>query len=77
MDLEIINKKIEIINWLESTEDSALIEKILELTKAEDSDWWGKISELEKKSIEEGISDANQGKLKPNSEAKKIYGKWL
>ena len=77
MDLEINNKKIKIINWLESTENSALIEKILELTKAEDSDWWGEISEREKKSIEEGISDANQGKLKPHSEAEKIYGKWL
>ena len=77
MDLELRNKKIKIINWLESTENSTLIEKIFELTKAEDSDWWEKVSELEKKSIEEGILDADQGKLKLHSEAKKIYGKWL
>lgn len=35
------------------------------------------LSEAEKKSIELGLADAEKGNLKPNSEAKKIYGKWL
>jgi predicted transcriptional regulator len=35
------------------------------------------ISDSEKKAIESGIADANDGKLNSHSEAKKIYGKWL
>ncbi len=39
--------------------------------------WWNEISGAEKKSVFKGIADANNGNLKPHSEAKKIYGKWL
>jgi predicted transcriptional regulator len=35
------------------------------------------ISDSEKKAIESGIADANDGKLNSHSEAKNIYGKWL
>lgn len=35
------------------------------------------ISDAERTSIETGISDAENGNIKPLSEAKKIYGKWL
>ena len=40
-------------------------------------DWWNEASDGEKTSIELGLSDAEKGKLKPHSEAKKIYEKWL
>ncbi|WP_413973556.1 hypothetical protein [Hyunsoonleella sp. 2307UL5-6] len=49
----------------------------MDLRKSESKDWWNEISNAEKKSIKEGILDADNGKLKPNSEAEKIYGKWL
>jgi len=77
MDLEIKNKKDELIEWLSTLDDRTIIDKIFELKKIEKEDWWNSISNAEKKSIDEGISDADQGHLKPNSEAKKIYGKWL
>lgn len=32
---------------------------------------------FERASINKGISEADNGDLKPHSEAKKIYGKWL
>jgi vacuolar-type H+-ATPase subunit H len=54
-----------------------LIQKIIELRRNETKDWADEISNQEKESIELGISDADNGRLKPNSEAKKIYGKWL
>jgi len=47
------------------------------LKPSENIDWADEISNQEKESIELGISDADNGRLKPNSEAKKIYGKWL
>lgn len=77
MEINIQNAKIELIQWLTTLEDSSLIQKIIDLRKSETKDWWNEISDAEKKSIEKGILDADNGKLKPNSDAKKIYGKWL
>lgn len=77
MDIDIQNKKIELIQWLTTLEDSSIIQKIIDLRKNESEDWWSECSEAEKKSISDGILDANNGNLKPNSEAQKIYGKWL
>ena len=77
MEMNIQNTKIELIQWLTTLEDSDLIQKIIELRRSETKDWADEISDPEKKSIELGLSDADNGKLKPNSEAKKIYGKWL
>lgn len=77
IELNIQNKKLELIQWLSSIEDSTVIEKIMELRKKESKDWWNSISESEKDAIESGIKDANSGKLNPHSNARKIYGKWL
>jgi len=77
IELNILNKKLELIQWLSSIEDSTVIEKIMELRKKESKDWWNSISESEKEAIESGIKDANSGKLNPHSNARKIYEKWL
>jgi len=47
------------------------------LRKTEATDWWKEISIAEKESIKKGMPDANAGKLKPHSEARKLYGKWF
>lgn len=75
MEIRLENTKIELIQWLTTLEDRAVIQKILDL-KSKD-DWWGKISDAEKESIEKGISDANSGKLSTQDKAEEIYGKWL
>lgn len=49
----------------------------MELRENEKTDWWNEISKAEKESIEMGIQEADSGKMKPHSEAKKIYEKWL
>lgn len=77
MKTNIQDAKIELIQWLTTLEDSALIEKILELKKYESENWWHELSEAEQRSIELGVSDAENNRLNPNSEAKKIYGRWL
>jgi len=77
MELNIQKAKIDLIQWLTTIEDSSVIQKIMELRNTENKDWWNEISDIEKKSIELGISDADNGNLKPHSEAKKIYEKWL
>jgi len=77
MDLELQNKKIELIQWLSTLEDNSLIDKLMKFREEEKSDWWNSISEAERSSIHRGIEDGDNGKLKPHSEARKIYEKWL
>ena len=75
--MQILNKKIELIQWLSTLEDKSIIEKLLKFRKEETTDWWDKISEEEKISIEKGIEEADQKKLEPHSTSRKIYEKWL
>ncbi len=77
MDSNIQNIKIDLIQWLTVLEDSSLIQKIVDLRKSHTNDWWDTISEQEKKSIEKGFADAENGKLNSHSEARKVYEKWL
>lgn len=77
IELSILNKKLELIQWLSTVEDATIIEKIIDLRKRENKDWWNSIYEGEKESIEKGLNDADLGKLNPHSKARKHYEKWL
>ncbi|MBK6340081.1 MAG: hypothetical protein IPH74_15065 [Bacteroidetes bacterium] len=77
MNPNILNQKLELIQWLSTIEDSSIIEKIMDLRKKESKDWWNSISENEKEFIELGLKDAESGKLNPHSTARKLYEKWL
>lgn len=77
MDVNLQNKKIELIQWLSSINDESLIDKLMTLKKKAKADWWNEISNAEKKSLEKGIQDADNGKLTSHSNVKKVYEKWL
>ena len=75
-DLQIQNKKLELIQWLSTIEHLNFLDKISDMISRErKKDWWDEISEAEKQSIEKGIAQADAGKLNPHSKARKIYGK--
>ena len=75
-ELQIQNKKLELIQWLSTIEDLKFLEKISDLISHErNKDWWNEISYAEKKSIEKGISQAEAGKLNPHTKAREIYGR--
>ena len=75
-DLQIQNKKLELIQWLSTIEDLNFLDKISDMiSRVRKKDWWDEISEAEKQSIEKGIAQADAGKLNPHSKARKIYGK--
>ncbi len=75
-ELQIQNKKLELIQWLSTIEDLKFLEKISDLISHErKKDWWNELSDAEKKSIEKGIAQAESGKLNPHSKAREIYGK--
>lgn len=77
LDFNIETKKLALIQWLTSLNDVSMIDKILELKNKESKDWWNETSDEEKESIEKGLSDAESGNLKPHSEIRKKYEKWL
>jgi hypothetical protein len=77
VDSQILDKKIELIQWLSSLEDKAIIEKLIQFRKSETKDWWNTISEDEEASIEKGMKDAEDKKLNAHSSARKRYEKWL
>lgn len=77
MGSQILDKKIELIQWLSTLEDKATIDKLVKFKQEETKDWWDSISIDEQQSVEKGISDAEQGKLTPHSTARKLYEKWL
>lgn len=77
LDFNIESKKLALIQWLTSLNDVSMIDKILELKNKESKDWWDETSDEEKESIEKGLEDANSRKLKPHSEIRKKYEKWL
>ncbi|NEW80184.1 MAG: hypothetical protein GZ086_12335 [Gelidibacter sp.] len=77
MDINLQNKKIELIQWLSTLNDQSLIDKLMQLRIQEKTDWWNEISTDEQKSIEKGIQDADNGKLTSHSNVKKVYEKWL
>ena len=76
-ELNIQSKKLELIQWLSTIEDLSVLNKIIDLKKQENKDWWNSISENEKLSIEKGLQDAEAGKLNSHSKARQLYDKWL
>ncbi|MEG1590072.1 hypothetical protein [Chryseobacterium sp.] len=77
MNSQILNEKLELIQWLSTLEDTSIIKKLVQFRKEETKDWWNSISVEEKKSIEKGIAEADENDVKPHSEARKLYEKWL
>lgn len=77
MDANILDKKIELIQWLSSLEDKTIIDKLIQFRKETSNNWWESISSDEKASIEKGIKDSDGGNLTSHSNAKKLYEKWL
>jgi len=77
MKTSIQNQKIELIQWLTVLEDDSIIQRLIEFRDKQTKDWWSEISINERASIEKGIKDADAGNLKPHSEARKVYEKWL
>ena len=77
MELSIENQKIELIQWLTTLKDKTVIMTLIDFKNNQTKDWWEEISSAEKESIKKGIIDAELNKLKPQSEARKIYEKWL
>jgi hypothetical protein len=77
MSSQLLDKKLELIQWLSTLEDQSLIEKLFELKKKETQDWWNNLANDEKISIMNGLDNAVKSNTKSHSEVRKTYEKWL
>jgi predicted transcriptional regulator len=65
-------KKLELVQLILNTEKPAILEKVEAVLKKEkDVDWWDELSEDERKAIEQGIKEADNGELKSHAEVLK------
>lgn len=71
------NIKVELIQWLTTLNDEAMLQRLIDIRNNQIKDWWKELPEAEIASIEKGIQDADEGKLVSHSEARKVYEKWL
>ncbi len=72
-------KKLEVVQLILNTNKPKLLDMISEILKKEvESDWWDEIDDEAKKSIEQGLAEANRGELEPHEnvmkEIKAKYG---
>lgn len=75
MDIQL--QKLELIQWITSLNDEKSILSLDKIRKSQQKDWWMKISDDEKTAINIGLNDAENGRLTPHSEVKKMYEKWI
>ena len=77
-ELEIQNKKLELIQWLSTIKDLNFLEKISDLISREKKkDWFSEIFDAEKEAIQQGIAQADANNLNPHAKAREIYERWL
>jgi predicted transcriptional regulator len=68
--MDIPTTKIELIHWLTELQDPKILEQINNIKNSED--WWNRISDAEKSSIDQGLSDLEAGKIHGNDEVMKF-----
>lgn len=65
-------RKLKLVQMIINTDKSAILKRIEDVLKKETVvDWWDEISEAEKKSIEQGLAEADRGELIPHEEVMK------
>ena len=77
MKLNVQATKLELIQWLSTIDNPDVLEQILAIRNTATHDWWSDTSADVQQSIEQGVRDADAGKVEPHSEVRKRYGKWL
>lgn len=61
MDIQL--EKLELIKLLAETENPSIIKDIKKIFHREKKDWWEELSDEQKAAIEEGIKDADEGRV--------------
>ena len=63
--MDIQAEKIALTQLLLQTEDVTIIKKVKAIFKKEQKDWWDELTEEQKEAINEGLKDADEGRVVP------------
>ncbi len=68
--------KLELIKWLTGLDDEETIEylQIVKESRSQDHDWWNDLTPDQKRGIERGLKDAEEGRTVSHEEVMKKYG---
>ena len=69
--------RINVKKQIDSADERSLKVVQAMLQAEAEYDWWDDLSEDAKSSIEQGLKDAEEGRLTPHKEVMKKYKKWL
>ncbi len=74
MGLEVI--KLELIEWVTGLDDQDTLEylKVVKDNKSSTHDWYDDLNEEQRKGIERGLKDVDEGRVTDHDQVKKKYG---
>ena len=69
--------KLELIEWLARLEDDETIQylKVVKDSKPADHSWWEDLTEYQKRAIEKGLKDIDEGRVTPHKDVKKKFAR--
>lgn len=62
------SKKLDLISWLTSLKDDAIIAQLYAIKNDSNSDWYEQLSNAQKKQIQKGLDDLDNGRTIPHDE---------
>ena len=77
--MNIQSEKQSLIEWVSKLDNEEIIEqlKLLKENSVNGIDWWNQITEEEKKGIQEGLNDLEEGREVSFEGVQEKYVKWL
>jgi len=63
MDIQL--EKLELIKLLAETENPSIIKAVKKIFQKEKKDFWEELTDEQKEAIEEGVKDADEGRVVP------------
>jgi hypothetical protein len=77
--MENLEIKTDLYRLIDSVNDLKVLEamKVLLKSQVDEKDFWDYLPEQQKRSIERGLEQAENGETKPHEEVMKKYEKWF
>ena len=76
MIMNIETAKLELMHLLLQTQKESIIKRLQAVFEEERTDLWDELSKEEQQGIEEGLLQADQGKVISDQQAMKRFDKW-
>jgi predicted transcriptional regulator len=74
--MSIETRKLNLINWLSSIQDEAVLNKMEQIQK-EKNDWWDDLTEEDKAAINEGLNQLDRGEYTIHAQVRENIKKRL